>query len=204
MEYLTSLIATVIAHLHLFLNNWSIAILALALVIRVLLFPIQIFNFKQQRLLRKIQPQLDLLTEKYKDEPLVLMQKMSELKKQEGVKTGMSLLSSFVQMPLFISIYKVFSSLQALMGGSFAWISSLGAPDPLFIFPALVGLTTFLQQKMNPAAAPTGNPGISTMMKWMPAVSMVFMVGLPSGLVIYYAASGFLQLVGDFVLRKVA
>lgn len=202
MSFISAALEALLTHFYVYSNHWGWTILGLALVVRVLLFPIQIFNFKQQRLIAKIQPELDAAAERYKDDPMTLYKEMGAIRRREGVKTGLTFLSSLIQLPLFMSIYKTFSGLQLLVGGSFAWLVTLGAPDPLFIFPVLVALTYYLQQKVAPAAATKTNPQMVAMMKFMPVLSLVFMIAMPSGLVFYYAVSGVLQLVGDFALRR--
>lgn len=204
MSYFTFAIEAVISYLHLSFQNWGWAILALALVIRVLLLPIQIFNFRQQKRLAKIQPELDQLSTLHKEDPMRLYKEMGEVKKRGGVRTGLTMISSFVQIPIFISVFKVFSSMQSLMSGSFAWVGSLASPDPLFIFPVLVAGTTYLQQKLNPGTQNAASAQMASVMKYMPLVSMAFMVTMPAGLVAYYAASGFIQLAGDFVIKRMS
>lgn len=202
MSFISMALEALVTHFYFYFNNWGWTILGLALLIRVLLFPIQVFNFKQQRLLAKIQPELDAVMEKHKEDPMTLYKEMGAIKKREGVKTGLTFLSSLIQLPLFMSIYKTFSGLQLLVGGSFAWLVTLGAPDPLFVFPVVVALTYYLQQKMAPVAGAQVNPQMTVVMKFMPVLSLAFMVAMPSGLVFYYAVSGVLQLVGDFGLRR--
>jgi YidC/Oxa1 family membrane protein insertase len=204
MSFLVSMVAAMISFFHLSFNSWGLAIFLLALAVRFSLFPIQFFNFKQQKLMTKIQPELDEITQEHKEEPMKLYTKMAEVRKREGIKTGWSFLTSIVQIPLFISIYRAFSSLQSLMGGSFYWITSLGAPDPFYIFPVLVAVTTYVQQKNSPVAKTAANPSLESVMKFMPALSFIFMIGMPSGLVFYYAMSGALQILGDYVIRRIA
>lgn len=202
MSFISSALEALITHFYLVSNNWGWAILGLALAVRLLLFPIQVFNFKQQRLMAKIQPELDDAMAQHKEDPMKLYKEMGAIRKREGVKTGLTFLSSLVQLPLFMSIYKTFSGLQLLIGGSFAWLVTLGAPDPLFIFPLVVAVTAYFQQRLNPMVGVKSNPQMNLMMKLMPALSFAFMVMMPSGLVFYYAVSGALQLAGDVVLRK--
>lgn len=204
MTYLELALEALMTSFYFHFNNWGLVILFLALFVRTLLLPIQLFNFKQQRILGKIQPEMTSLTEKYKDNPIKLIQQMNELKKQQGVKTGLTFLSSIVQIPLFMTIYSVFSNFQILMSGSFAWLITLGSPDPLFILPALVAVTAYAQQKLGSMGADNLNPKIATVMKLMPALSFIFMVAMPSGLVFYYAISGVIQLGGEWMIRKLS
>lgn len=202
MSFISLALEVLITQLYVYFNNWGWAILGLALVVRALLFPIQLFTFKQQRLMARIQPQLEGVMKQYKEDPIKLYREMGVIKKREGVKGGLIFLATLIQIPLFMSIYKTFSSLQFLMGGSFAWLVTLGTPDPLYIFPAVVALTSYLQQRVVPVTGAKGTPQMNLMMKFMPVLSLAFMIMMPSGLVLYYAVSGCLQLGGDLILRR--
>jgi YidC/Oxa1 family membrane protein insertase len=202
MSFISSTLEVLISHFYIYFNHWGWTILALAITVRALLFPLQVFTFKQQRLLAKIQPELDDLSKQHKDDPMKLFKAMGDVKKREGVKTGLTFLSSLVQLPLFMSIYKSFSNFHALTAGSFAWLPTLGAPDPLFIFPVVMAVTSYFQQRMAPQSNAQANPQMTAVMKFMPLMSLAFMVMMPSGLVFYYAVSGVLQLGGEMVLRR--
>ena len=195
MEPLTSFLEIIISTLYLNLDQWDFTIFVLALIIRVAFFPFQIFNFKQQELLEKIQPEIDNITAVLKHKPLELHTMISNLKRKHGIKSGWSMIFSLIQLPVFFSIFKVFSSMQLLLNGRLACVISLGSPDPLFILPALVAVIQFIQQKINTKAQPS-------FLKFMPLLSFLFMVAMPSGLVAYYLASGVLQLMGDIILRR--
>lgn len=198
MEFLISWLQAGLVFFHVYLNSWGGAIIALTLLLRLVLLPIQIFQFHQQRKMNRIQNDLSQLQKQWQKEPLRFYQESKALKEKEGVKTGLSLLAVLISLPLFISMYRSLSTLLALKGASFLWLANLATPDAWFLLPTLVALTAFLQQRK------TSVPQAAALTKIMPVISFVFMVALPSGLVLYYAASGILQYLTDAALRKCA
>lgn len=89
-----------------------------------------------------------------------------------------------------------------LLAGNFGWLTSFASPDPLFVFPLIVALASYLQQKLNITARSKAVGDINRVLKFMPILSFVFMISLPSGLVLYYAMSGILNLLSDYGLRN--
>lgn len=202
MAFLTSAIADMVLCMHTFTGSWFFSVAVLSLIVKTVLFPIQVFNVRQQRLLRNIQPELHKLTTKYKTEPITLYREISLLKKQSGLKSGWSFLTSLLQLPMFFSIYRVFSVNPALLAGSFAWIQTFAAPDPLFILPLIVAAAAFIQQLLNQPVNASPSAEMSHLLKLMPVLSCFFMMSLPSGLVLYYAFSGVMNILSDTLIRR--
>jgi YidC/Oxa1 family membrane protein insertase len=202
MISITHLIESAIQFFHLSFGSWPIAIAILALSVKFILLPVQLFQYRQQRRMAKIQPCLDQLTIKHKDEPRVLLKKMSELKRGEGIKTGWSFLTSLVQIPLFLSIYRGFVGLNTVFSGGFAWIPSFASPDPFYIFPLIVAGGSYLQSRYNHKTQIAPKNEMNKVLKWMPALSLIFMASLPASLTLYYAVSGILNIVSDYGFRR--
>lgn len=202
MESLGFLLEACLLRFHILFNDWGIAIIALSLGQRLLLFPLQIFHFFQQKNLRQIQPEIDRLQVKFKTDPLRAFKEINAVKKHAGIKTGATLVLSVIQIPIFLSIYRVVSATQPLMADPFFWISSLATPDPLLILPLLVALTTYLQLRNSSSAAPQKNSEFAWMFKLVPAVSFAFMTTMPAALVLYYATSGLFQLLVEAALKR--
>ena len=202
MSFFTSVVESTILFFHSMSGNWAFSILLLTLSIKLVLIPIQLFNFRQQRLMARVQPELDELAKTYKDDALILYRKMSEVRKREGARPGMSLLTSLMQLPIFLSIYRTFSSMPALLAGKVMWLASFAAPDPFFIFPMVVALGSYFQQRLNPALTSQANSDMGRVMKFIPILSFIFMLSLPSGLVLYYSLSGILNIVTDYGFRR--
>jgi len=202
MSFFTFVVEATILFFHSMSGSWAFSILLLSLSVKLVLVPIQLFNFKQQRLMARIQPELDELAKTYKDDPMLLYRKMADVRKREGAKPGMSLLTSLMQLPIFLSIYRAFSSMPSLLAGKVMWLTSFANPDPFFVFPMVVALGSYVQQRLNPALESKARSDMGRVMRFMPILSFVFMLGLPSGLVLYYSLSGILNIVTDYGFRR--
>ncbi len=203
MDFFKLFLELCLSHFHLILNDWRLAIVALALCVRVILFPIQAFNFIQQRRMRGIQPEVDQLRTKYKQTPLLGLMEIQELKNKNGIKTWTMMMLSFVQIPIFLGMYQAISSARNLSNVSFVWISSLATPDALYILPLLVAIATYFQFKSNLPSTNEGKTQAELMTKILPIVNFIFMSAMPSALVLYYATSGIFQVASETALRKI-
>jgi len=203
VDFFKLLLVDGLSYFHTVFGDWALAIIALALGIRIFLLPLQIFSYVQQKRLRGIQPEIDRLTAELKADPLRAFKEIQTLKEKSGIKTWTGLILSFAQIPIFLGMYQAISSARNLAGASFVWIPSLATPDALYILPVLVALTTYLQFKNNGVSG-AGNPQSAAMMgKLLPVISFIFMSALPSSLVLYYATSGIFQFATDAILKNV-
>jgi YidC/Oxa1 family membrane protein insertase len=187
-------------------NNFGIAILILTIMLRIALFPIANKSYASMSKTKKIQPKVKDLKDKYGHDKQKLQMKLMELYKKEGVSPMGGCLPMLIQIPIFFSLYKVLSiSIEMRQAPFFGWIHDLSAPDPTNIFtlfgllewnhpailsigvwPLLMGITMFLQQKINPKPEDKSQ---AHAMAFMP-VLFVFMLGrFASGLVIYWTFS---------------
>lgn len=184
---------------HVAFGNWGLAIMALTGVLRLILLPLQAIACAQQQKLQRIKPELDLLFEKWKRDPARLISETSRLKKKEGVKSWLIVLSVIIQVPIFLAMYRAITSTQLIKNDGFAWLSNLALPDRIFLLPLVVAFSAFWQQntakKSAVGSAPTG-------LQFMPVLSFIFMMSLPSGVVLYYATSSVLQLAGDMLVKR--
>lgn len=192
-----------LSYFHLIFSDWGLAIIALALAIRVVLFPIQTFNFIQQRRLQKIQPEVDQLTADFKGDPLRALKEIQELKKKKGIKTWAMLIVSLAQIPVFLGMYQAITSARNLAEVPFIWISSLATPDAFYVLPLLVAVTTYFQLRNNVSSSAGGKAQAAFLTKLLPAVNFFFMAAMPSALVLYYATSGVFQFVSETALRRI-
>ena len=202
MSFLTSVVQATLIAFHSFSGSWAVAIALLALLLKFILFPSQLFAFQQRKMLLRIKPELEVIAKKHQQDPIRLYQESASLKQRSGVKTAWSFVTSLVPLPIFFSVYRVFATVPSIMIGGFAWITSFAAPDPIYILPLIVALAAFGQQTLFPAS--TVKPELARVMRFMPIVSLIFMISLPSGLVLYYAVTGALNLVSEFAIRHFA
>lgn len=203
------------------LGNMGIAILVFATLIRLLLLPIATKSYASMANMRKLQPKMQQLQERYKDDRSRLQIEMMNLYKREKVNPASGCLPLFLQIPIFYALYKVLSvSINMRQAPFYGWINDLSMPDPSSVFtafgylewpipaflnlgvlPILMGLTMYIQQKLNPAPA---DPTQAKMMKWFPIVFTFMLGGFAAGLVLYWTWSNILSIAQQkYIMKKV-
>lgn len=173
--------------------SWGFAILFLTLVVKLLTLYWTQKSFVQMRRMASLKPMQDALREKYKDDKAKMNQAMMDLYKREKINPLGGCLPMLLQMPIWIALYRtIYASVDLYQAPLFLWITDLSAHDPYFVMPLLLGVLTFVQQKMTPTA---GDPAQAKMMLWMmPIMFTGFMLFLPSGLVFYILVNTFLTI----------
>ena len=185
-------------------QNYGLAIIFLTIVIRLLTFPLQYKSFKSMKKMQVIQPELQKIKEKYKDNPQKVQQETMALFKKAGANPLGGCLPMILQMPVFFAFYKVlFTSVELVDAPFYFWIHDLSEKDPFYILPVLMGVAMFLNMKLTPST--TMDPAQQKVMMFMPIMFSLFMINLPSGLTLYMLVStiaGMLQQL--FVYKKTA
>lgn len=165
-------------------GNYGVAIILLTLLIRTLFYPLSIKQFRSQAGMRRLQPKLAQLKEKYGEDKQKFMQAQMELWKKENVNPFSGCLPPLLQMPFFIGIFWVLrESVEVRHAPFMLWYQDLSAPDAFFILPLLLGGAYYLQQHMTPMM--TTDPMQAKVMKFMPVMFTVFFLWFPTGLVLY-------------------
>ena len=203
-------------------GNFGIAILLLTLVIKGLLFPMANKQYESMGRMKKLQPKMAALKEKYGDDRARMQQETMKLYKEEKVNPLASCLPIFVQIPIFFSLYKVlYVTIDMRHAPFFGWIRDLSAPDPMLvtnlfglipweptgflaigILPVFMGVTMFLQQKLNP---PMADPIQQKVFALMPIMFTFILAGFSVGLVIYWTWNNILTICQQWVImRRVA
>jgi YidC/Oxa1 family membrane protein insertase len=164
-------------------GNWGLAIICLTVVVRLMVLPVNIYSYKSMRAMQAIQPQLQALRERYKDDQQKATQATMALMKENKVNPVGGCLPVLLQFPIFIALYQVLGNSIELYQAPFGlWIHDLSLKDPFYILPVLMGLTMFVQQKITPN---TMDPAQAKVLLMMPLIFTFFMVSLPSGLTLY-------------------
>jgi YidC/Oxa1 family membrane protein insertase len=170
-----------------FIGNWGIAIILLTLLVRMLVLPINISSFKSMKAMQKVNPMIQALKEKYKDDPAALNRETMALFKEHKVNPLGGCLPMLLQIPIFFALYQVLGqSIELYQSPFFGWIHDLSLKDPFYVLPLLMGISMFVQQKITPSAA---DPVQAKMMLFMPVIFSLMMFGLPSGLTLYIFVS---------------
>jgi YidC/Oxa1 family membrane protein insertase len=204
------------------LGNFGLAILALTVMVKLAFFPLANKSYKSMSKMKLLQPKMVELRERYGDDRQKLNQEMMALYRKEGANPAAGCLPILVQIPVFFSLYKVlFVNIEMRHAPFFGWIHDLSAPDPLGIltgfgffpwdvpaslnivnigiWPLFMGLTMFLQQKLNPAPA---DPIQAKVFAFMPLIFMFMLGSFPAGLVIYWTWNNILSIAQQYVIMR--
>jgi YidC/Oxa1 family membrane protein insertase len=193
----------ILSHLHALFGNWGWAIIGLVVLLKLLLFPLSNAQYKSAAQMRRFQPRLQQLKERYGDDKQKYQQAMLELYKKEKINPMGGCLPIIPQILIFMTLYWVLSeSVELRQAPWIGWIHDLTVRDPYFILPVLNAAIMFATQHLMPAA-PGMDPTQQKMMKFMPVIFGAVLVFLPAGLVLYQVANGGLGLLQQwYMLRK--
>jgi YidC/Oxa1 family membrane protein insertase len=202
------------------IGNFALAILALTVLVKLVMFPLVRKSSSSMSGMKKLQPELERIKALYPDDSVKRNQAIMEIYKQHKINPAGGCLPLLIQMPVFFSLYKVlFISIEMRHAPFWGWISDMSAPDPttafnLFglipwdpptflmigIWPMVMGFTMWLQQRLTPQ--PTADPAMAKMMAFLPVFLTYFMSSFPAGLVIYWAWSNVLTIIQQLVLSR--
>lgn len=181
-------------------NNWGIAIIGVTLIIKLLFFKLSQASYMSMAKMRKIQPRLKELQERFADDRQRFNKEMMDMYKREKVNPLGGCLPILVQVPVFISLYWVLVETVELRQAPFAlWIQDLSAQDPFYILPILMGITMKIQQSLNPAPI---DPLQAKITKMFPIVFTVFFLFFPAGLVLYWVVNNTLSIIQQWYITK--
>ena len=201
-----------------FIGNMGWAILLFAALLRLAMFPIANKSYESMSKMKKVQPKIQDLQEKFKDDRVKLQQEMMNLYRKEKINPASGCLPMLIQIPVFFSLYKVLNiSIEIRHAPFVGWIKDLSAPDPLTIsvlthlpipsfldigvWPIVMGLTMYIQQKLNPKPA---NKDQARMFALMPLIFMFMLGHFASGLVIYWTLSNVLSIMQQrFIMKRI-
>lgn len=202
MAWLAGLLFFVLSFLHGIFGNWGWAIIGLVVIIKGLMFPLSAAQYKSAAKMRRFQPRIEQLKERYGDDKQKLQMAMMELYKKEKINPVGGCLPVLVQMPVFLALYwTLLESVELRQAPWIGWIHNLTAPDPYFILPAINIAVMFATQKLTPT--PIADPMQRKMMQYMPVAMGVMFAFFPAGLVLYWVTNGSLGLLQQWwMLRK--
>ncbi len=207
------------------IGNMGLAIIALTLIVKAALFPLAYKSYASMARMRELQPEMEKIKERAGDDRQKMQQLMMELYKKEKVNPASGCLPILLQIPIFFSLYKViFVTLELRHAPFFGWLNDLSAPDSssiinLFgllpyaapdpqsilslifigILPILLGISMWLQQKLNPQ--PT-DPTQAAIFAWLPWVFMFMLGGFASGLLVYWIANNMITFAQQYIIMK--
>lgn len=224
-HFLTKPMFMVIRFLNGHLGNFGLAILSVTVIVKLLFFPLANRSYASMAAMRRVQPEMKELQERFKDDRAAQQKEMMELYKREKINPISGCWPVLIQIPVFFSLYKtLFVTIEMRHAPFFGWIQDLAAPDPTNIFnlfgllpydptalpligsflalgiwPVIMGITMWVQMKLNP---PPTDPSQAMIFGLMPII-FTFMLGtFPAGLVIYWAWNNFLSVTQQYVIMK--
>ena len=184
-----------------FTENFGFAIILLTIVVRLLLFPLTYKGMLNIKRMQKLQPKMAGLKEKFKKDKEKLNKEMMGLYKKHKMNPLGGCLPILLQIPIFFALYIALSGAIELRHEPFIfWITDLSAKDGLLITPLLMGASMVLQQKLSPTAM---DPTQAKIMMLMPIVFTFFMMGFPSGLVVYWLTSNILSIMQQVIINRI-
>jgi YidC/Oxa1 family membrane protein insertase len=182
-------------------GNWGWAIVIMTLLIKLAFYKLSETSGKSMAKMRKLQPRMKALQERYADDRQKLSQAMMDLYKKEKVNPAAGCLPIIVQMPVFLALYWVLlESVEMRQAPFMLWITDLSVRDPLFILPLAMGATMWVQQKLNPAPP---DPVQAKVMQVLPVVFTVFFAFFPAGLVLYWFVNNLLSILQQWHINQV-
>jgi len=188
--------------IHGLVNNWGIAIILLTVIVKTLLFPLSAASFKSMAKMRKLQPEMARLKERYGEDKQKFSQAMMDLYKKEGANPLGGCFPILLQMPVFLALYwTLMESVELRQAPFILWINDLSVMDPYFVLPILMGGSMFLTQMMQPEPP---DPVQAKVFKMMPIMFTFFFLWFPSGLVLYWLVNNLLSLAQQlYVTRQI-
>jgi YidC/Oxa1 family membrane protein insertase len=186
--------------IHNVIGNWGVAIIGVTLCIKLLFFPLSQASFKSMAKMRKIQPRLKELQERFADDRPRFNTEMMGLYKKEKVNPLGGCLPILIQIPVFMALYWVLSETVEFRQAPFMlWIQDLSIQDPFYILPLIMGVTMKIQQSLNPAPI---DPIQAKVMKMFPIVFTIFFLFFPAGLVLYWVINNTLSIIQQTYITK--
>ena len=220
--FLTKPIFYVLDWLNTRLGNFGLALLAFTLIVKTLFFPLATKSFRSMSKMKLLSPKMTAVRERHKDDPMKMNQEMMALYKTEGVNPASGCLPMLVQIPVFWCLYKdLYVTIEMRHAPFFGWIRDLSAPDPtnlfnlfglipfdptvispmlhLGVWPIILGITMFMQQRMNP---PPPDPTQAKLFQIMPLIFTFVLARQPAGLVIYYCWNNTLTVAQQWLIMR--
>jgi YidC/Oxa1 family membrane protein insertase len=201
------------------LGNYGLAVLATTVMVKALFFPLANKSYESMAKMKKLQPEMEKIRERFKDDRVKQQQELMALYKIQKINPVSGCLPTVVQIPVFFALYKVlFVTIDMRHAPFFGWIKDLSAPDPTSLFnlfgllpyhppqflmvgawPLVMGCTMWVQMQLNPQQP---DPVQQKIFSWMPVVFTFMLASFPSGLVIYWAWNNVLSLVQQYAIMR--
>jgi len=190
----------VLSWIHDVVGNWGWAIIILTILIKLVFYPLSAASYKSMAGMKKLQPRIQTLKERYKDDRQKFQMEMMALYKKEKINPAGGCLPILIQIPVFIALYWALLESVEMRHAPFAlWLQDLSAPDPFYILPVLMGVSMWAQQKLNPAPMDDIQKKVMTI---MPIALTFLFLTFPQGLVLYWVVNNILSMAQQWFIYK--
>ncbi|CAL1241930.1 membrane protein insertase YidC [Candidatus Methylocalor cossyra] len=185
---------------HKIFNNWGWAIIFVTITLKLLFYRLSAASYRSMANMRKLQPKLAELKERYGSDKQRLNMAMMDMYRKEKVNPLGGCLPILVQIPVFISLYWVLvESVEMRQAPFLLWLNDLSSKDPYFILPLIMGVSMFIQQKLSP---PPSDPMQAKVMQFFPIMFTGFFAFFPSGLVLYWVVNNLLSILQQWYINR--
>lgn len=181
-------------------GSYGLGILVATIIIRLIVLPLMVKQIKSSKKMQELQPELQKIREKHKNDPQKAQQETMLLFQKNQVNPLAGCLPLLVQMPILIAFYHAIIRTEDIKTHTFLWMS-LGEKDPYYILPIIAGITTYLQSKMM-GSVTQGNPQMQMMLVIMPLMILAIAVTLPSALSLYWVYGNLFTIVQTYFLYR--
>ncbi len=200
LTFIAKPIFWLLGYIHGLIGNWGWSIVVLTLLIKLMFYKLSETSYRSMANMRRLQPKIAALRERYGDDRQRMSQAMMELYKKEKINPLGGCLPMLVQIPVFIALYWVLLESVELRQAEFIlWIKDLSTKDPYYILPLLMGATMFIQQKLNP---PPPDPIQAKVLMALPFIFTLFFAFFPSGLVLYWVSNSTLSILQQWYITR--
>lgn len=186
--------------LHGWVGNWGIAIILLTVLIKLAFWPLSAASYRSMAKMRVVAPKLEKIKQQYGDDRERLHKAMMELYKTEKINPLGGCLPVLIQIPVFIALYwAILASVELRYAPFFGWITDLSATDPYYVLPVIMGISMYIQTKLNPTPP---DPLQAKLMQIMPIAFSVVFFFFPAGLVLYSIVNNILSIAQQWVITR--
>ncbi len=200
LTFLAAPLFWVLDKLNLFLNNWGVALIMLTILIKILFFKLSETSYKSMAKMKKLAPRMTALKERYSDNRQKFSEELMKVYKQEKVNPLGGCLPILVQIPVFIALYWVIiESVEMRHAPFIGWIGDLSSKDPYYVLPILMGVSMYIQQKLNP---PPTDAMQQKIFLALPFIFTALFATFPSGLVLYWLVNNILSIAQQYLINK--
>ena len=199
MSYIRQFLTFLLNTTDKYVGNFGVSIIIVTILIKIMLLPLTLKQDKSMKEMKKLQPELEKIKEKYANDKQMLNIKTMELYKEHKVNPLGGCLPLLLQLPILFALFGVLRNGIIPKDSSFLWLK-LSVPDPFYVLPVLNGAVSFFQQKLMGSA--DSNPQMKNMMYIFPIMMIMFSVKMPSGLQIYWLTSSLIAVIQQYFIMK--